>query len=69
MKTSLWAVGILLLLYTSVVISDIAASLFGPADGFWWAPTAVLLGFAAIAWWRVLRGFGNDSAESKRGTP
>jgi ABC-type uncharacterized transport system permease subunit len=68
-KTSLWAVGILPLLYAGVVASDIAESLFGPSDGFWWAPVAMLLGLAAVAWWRVLRGSGNDVAESKRGTP
>ena len=69
MKTGLWAVGILLLLYTSVVISDIAASLFGPADGVRWAPLAMLLGLIAVAWWRLLRGSGDEAAESKRGTP
>ena len=68
MKTSLWAVGILLLFFAGVVASDIAESLFGPSERFWWALLAMLLGLAAVSWWRVLRGSGNDVAESKRGT-
>lgn len=69
MKTSLYAVGLLLLVYAWVVIADIAFARFGWANGFWWASLAMLLGLAAVAWWRVLRGPGNDVAESKRGTP
>ena len=68
MKTSLYGVGFLLSLYASVVIADIAFDVFGLAGGVRWAPLAMLLGLIAVAWWRLLRGSGDEAVESKRGT-